>query len=120
MGNSAATWAKAIKVLRPGSTFRAGGSCINISGEEDGGQITIGGVVTGLLKTGWRNSFSGFKFYPVLKKSDSRKLQELAGLVESGKLRPVVEKVYPFNETHAAFAHLMSGRTVGKVVVTVP
>lgn len=117
--NSAETWSKAMNVLRPGGLFSAGGSCINISGEEDGGQVTIGGVLTSMIKMAWRNSFSGFKFYPVLKKSDSKKLQELAGLIESGKLRPVVEKIYPFSQAHAAFAHLMSGRTVGKVVVSV-
>jgi len=73
-----------------------------------------------MARMGWRNAFSGFKYRLVLKKADATKLAELKDLVEAGKLKPVVEKVYPFSEVPAAFEHLMSGRAVGKVCVSVP
>jgi NADPH:quinone reductase-like Zn-dependent oxidoreductase len=43
----------------------------------------------------------------------------LKGLVESGKLRPVVDKTYPLRETPAALAYIERGHARGKVVITV-
>lgn len=39
---------------------------------------------------------------------------------ESGKLRPVVEKVYPFEQVREAMRHLGEGHAQGKIVVSVP
>ena len=39
-------------------------------------------------------------------------------LVESGKLRPVIDKTYPLRETAAALAYIEGGHAAGKVVVT--
>ena len=44
-------------------------------------------------------------------------LAELAQLVESGKLEPVIDRVFPFPEIGQAFAYLEAGRAKGKVVV---
>jgi len=50
----------------------------------------------------------------------SRKdLVVLTKLVESGKLRPVIEKTYPLRETPAALAYIEQGHVRGKVVITV-
>jgi NADPH:quinone reductase-like Zn-dependent oxidoreductase len=35
----------------------------------------------------------------------------------SGALRPLVDRVYPFPEAHAAFERLARGEQLGKVVV---
>jgi NADPH:quinone reductase-like Zn-dependent oxidoreductase len=43
----------------------------------------------------------------------------LKELVESGKLRPVIDRTYPLRETPAALAHIEGGHARGKVVVTV-
>ena len=40
-------------------------------------------------------------------------------LVESGKLRPVIDKTYQLRETPAALAYIEGGHAAGKVVVTV-
>jgi NADPH:quinone reductase-like Zn-dependent oxidoreductase len=39
-------------------------------------------------------------------------------LVEAGKLRGVVDQVFPFAEVAAAHQHLESGRHFGKVVLS--
>lgn len=44
-------------------------------------------------------------------------LAELAQLIEDGKLEPVIDRVFPFEEIAQAFAYLESGRAKGKVVV---
>jgi len=44
-------------------------------------------------------------------------LAGLAQLIEGGKLQPVIDRVFPFEEIAQAFAYLESGRAKGKVVV---
>ncbi len=45
-------------------------------------------------------------------------LAELAGLIEEGKLRVIIDKVYPLAKISEALAYVESGRAKGKVVVT--
>ena len=46
-------------------------------------------------------------------------LAALAALVAEGKLRPVVDSVYPLAETAAALRHVERGHPAGKVVICV-
>jgi NADPH:quinone reductase-like Zn-dependent oxidoreductase len=43
----------------------------------------------------------------------------LKGLIESGKVTPVIDRTYPFGDTSAALRYLEAGHARGKVVVTV-
>lgn len=52
-------------------------------------------------------------------KPDAARLTELVAMVERGELRPVVERVYPFEEGAAALRHLEVDHARGKVVVAV-
>jgi alcohol dehydrogenase len=45
-------------------------------------------------------------------------LAELAGLIEQGKLKVIIDKTYPFADISEALAYLESGHAKGKVVVT--
>lgn len=45
-------------------------------------------------------------------------LRELTPLIEAGKIRPVVDRVFPFDETREAMEYVEKGRSkAGKVVV---
>jgi alcohol dehydrogenase len=46
-------------------------------------------------------------------------LQEITRLVEAGAIRPVVDKVFPFEATNEALAYVQAGRAKGKVVIKV-
>lgn len=46
-------------------------------------------------------------------------LREIAKLVDAGAIRPVVDRVMPFEQTPAAFDALLSGGARGKVLVSV-
>lgn len=50
---------------------------------------------------------------------DGRQLAEIGKLLESGKLRPVIDKVFPFTQAKEALAYLEKGRAKGKVVVQI-
>lgn len=47
-------------------------------------------------------------------------LAELAALMGSGRLVPVIDRVFPFSETAQAFGYLEEGHAKGKVVVEMP
>ena len=46
-------------------------------------------------------------------------LRHITPLIESGAIRPVVDKVFPFESTNEALAYVESGRAKGKVVIKV-
>lgn len=50
---------------------------------------------------------------------DGKELGQIKTLVEEGKIKPVIDKVYPFSQSVEALIHLGSGRAKGKIVVTI-
>jgi NADPH:quinone reductase-like Zn-dependent oxidoreductase len=45
-------------------------------------------------------------------------LSEIAGLLERGAIKPVVEKTFPLEQVKDALAASETGRTRGKIVLT--
>jgi NADPH:quinone reductase-like Zn-dependent oxidoreductase len=45
-------------------------------------------------------------------------LSALAELIEGGGLSPAIDRIYPLAETAAAIRHLLDGRALGKLVVS--
>ena len=50
---------------------------------------------------------------------DGRQLAEISELLQAGRIRPVIDKVFPFDQTKEALAYLEKGRAKGKVVVQI-
>jgi NADPH:quinone reductase-like Zn-dependent oxidoreductase len=50
---------------------------------------------------------------------DGKQLAEIGKLLEAGHIVPVIDKVFPFDQTREALAYLEAGRSKGKVVVKV-
>ena len=48
---------------------------------------------------------------------DGGQLAEIGKLLEAGRIRPVIDKVFPFEQAKEALAYLGQGRAKGKVVV---
>jgi len=48
---------------------------------------------------------------------DGAQLQEIAQWIDEGRLRPVLHRTYPFEQTREAFIELERGRSRGKIVV---
>ncbi len=51
--------------------------------------------------------------------AEGSQLTELAGLIEKGIIRPVIDKVFSFTQIPEAISYVESGRAVGKVVVDI-
>ncbi|MBL7818832.1 MAG: NADP-dependent oxidoreductase [Saprospiraceae bacterium] len=56
-----------------------------------------------------------FKF--LFMRAEGNQLSEITKLIEAGKIRPVIDKVFPFEQTNEALAYVESGRAKGKVVI---
>ena len=50
---------------------------------------------------------------------DGRQLAEIGKLLEAGRIRPVIDKVFPFDQAKEALVYLEKGRAKGKVVVQI-
>ena len=61
---------------------------------------------------------AGAQFQYLFMRPDAGQLAELASWADAGKLKPILHRVYPFEETKEAFAELERGRARGKIVVT--
>ena len=51
--------------------------------------------------------------------ANGKQLSEISSLIESGVIRPVIDKVFPFEQTNEAMSYVEAGRAKGKVVVKV-
>ena len=110
---------KSLQVLKPG------GHLLSISGPPTPALAAARGLawplrqVLRLLSCSIRHKASknGGAYSFVFMRADGAQLREITSLVESGAIRPVVDKVFPFQDTDKALAYVDSGRAKGKVVV---
>jgi NADPH:quinone reductase-like Zn-dependent oxidoreductase len=88
-----------------------------IAGGEDGGRWTgMSRQVSALACS----PFVHQRLTMLVSKQRSADLERLAGLVEAGKLTPVIDKTYPLGQVPGAMRHLEAGQARGKIVITVP
>jgi alcohol dehydrogenase len=107
--------------------LKRGGKLISISGPPDpafGKQIAAPGFVTlvmRLLSSGVRRKAQGLGIgYSFLfMKANGSQLREITRLIEAGAIRPVIDRVFPFESTNEALAYVEAGRAKGKVVVRI-
>jgi NADPH:quinone reductase-like Zn-dependent oxidoreductase len=115
------TLEKSLRVLKPG------GKLISISGPPDPdfakelGSSWLLGPVTRLLSYGIRKKArgQGVSYSFLFMRANGDQLSEIAGLIDSGIIRPVVDRIFPFASTGDALAYSDTGRAKGKVVVKV-
>jgi NADPH:quinone reductase-like Zn-dependent oxidoreductase len=117
----AKTLEKSLAVLKPG------GQLISISGPPDPAFAKELGLnlflklVMRLLSRRIRNKAKrlGIRYSFLFMRAQGQQLSEITSLIESGVIRPVVDKVFPFEKTGDALAYVETGRAKGKVVITV-
>lgn len=116
-----ATLEKSLRVLKPG------GKLVSISGPPDPrfareqDMNVVLRLVMWFLSRGIRSRARrrGVTYSFLFMQADGAALGEIASLIETGALRPVVDRVFPFEATQQALAYVETGRAKGKVVVKV-
>lgn len=114
------TLKKSLDVLRPG------GKIISVAGPPDaafgrelGANPMLRLAMSALsFRTRRRARRRGVTYSFLFMKANGDQLRELTALIETGKIRPVIDTVFPFESTPEALEYLAAGRAkVGKVVV---
>jgi len=114
------TLEKSLRVLKPG------GIAIGLGGPPDPAfarEIDANPVVrlaTVLLsaRTRLRARRRHVRYSFLFMRASGEQLRAIAALVDAGTIRPVVDRLFPFESTKEAMAYVGSGRAKGKVVVT--
>ncbi|TYL83730.1 NADP-dependent oxidoreductase [Bradyrhizobium cytisi] len=115
------TLQKSLSVLGPG------GKLISISGPPDPNFAREQGLnwflqqVTRLLSFGIRSKAKrrGVSYSFLFMRANGDQLGQIASLIEAGIIRPVVDRIFPFEATSEALAYVETGRSRGKVVVKI-
>lgn len=58
-----------------------------------------------------------FKF--LFMRAEGNQLGEITKLIEAGVIKPIIDKVFPFEQTNDAMAYVETGRAKGKVVIKI-
>jgi NADPH:quinone reductase-like Zn-dependent oxidoreductase len=115
------TLENSLNVLKPG------GKLISITGppdvafaKENGSNWFLQQLMR-LLSFGIRKKAKrhGVSYSFVFMRANGEQLSKITSLIESGIIRPVVDRIFPFEATKAAWAYLETGRARGKVVIKV-
>lgn len=117
----AATLRKSMNVLKPG------GKLVSISGPADPefarekGLNVLLRLLLSLLSRGVRAKAKrrGVSYSFLFMQAHGEQLGRITSLIESGVIRPVVDRVFPFDATNEALAYVETGRAKGKVVIKV-
>lgn len=117
----AKTLEKSLHVLKPG------GKLISISGPPDPAFASKQGLnmvlklILRLLSRGIRGKArrAGVGYSFLFMRAQGDQLGKITSLIESGIIRPVIDRTFPFEKTNEALAYVEAGRAKGKVVIKV-
>ncbi|TXR46330.1 NADP-dependent oxidoreductase [Phyllobacterium endophyticum] len=109
------------------AVLKAGGKLISISGPPDrefakaNGSNWLLQQVMRLLSLGIRRKAKhrGVSYSFLFMTANGGQLSQITSLIEAGAIRPVVDRIFPFEKTNEALEYVETGRAKGKVVVSV-
>lgn len=115
------TLEKSIAVLKPG------GKLISISGPPDPDFARQNGFgwllrqVMRLLSFGIRRKSKrrGIGYSFLFMTANGGQLEKITALIEADHIRPVMDRIFPFEKTNEALDYIQTGRAKGKVVIAV-
>ncbi len=109
------------------SVLKPGGTLVTIAGiptAEFGREWGVNPFIR--FAMGWKNRLSsklaqarGAKFTYLFMHPSGEQLREITKLIESGKIKPVIDKVFDLDHVRDALTYSASGHAVGKVIVNI-
>ena len=117
----AKTLEKSLRILKPG------GKLISISGPPDPGfaeeikapwfmKFIVRLLSAGVRKKAKRLNVS-YSF--LFMRAEGTQLGQITSLIDAGIIKPVIDKVFPFEQTNEAMGYVETGRAKGKVVIKI-
>ncbi len=117
----AKTLEKSLRILKPG------GKLISISGPPDPafakeiGAPWFVKLIMRLLSAKVRKKAKrlkvGFSF--LFMRAQGKQLSQITSLIDAGIIKPVMDRIFPFEQTNDALAYVEAGRAKGKVVIKI-
>ncbi|GGH29036.1 NADP-dependent oxidoreductase [Sphingobacterium alkalisoli] len=115
------TLEKSLRILKPG------GKVISISGPPDtdfAKEVGLSWFMKTAIsflsrKVGKQAKKLGVDYSFLFMQANGKQLSEIGKLIETGVIRSVIDKVFPFEEMNEAMSYVSSGRAKGKVIVKV-
>ena len=112
---------KSLRILKPNGTV------ISISGPPDTDFAADLGLpwfvklIMKMLSLGVKNKARrlGVNYSFLFMRADGNQLSEITKLINDGIIKPVIDKVFPFDQTNEAMTYVEVGRSKGKVVIKV-
>ena len=107
------------------TALKRNGVVVSIAGPPDrdmARQMNAGKLVGAAMWWMGRKVYAAAKeknaqYYRFLTESSGAQLADIAQLVDEGKIKPVIDSVYPFDDIIAALEHAATGQVKGKVVI---
>jgi NADPH:quinone reductase-like Zn-dependent oxidoreductase len=81
--------------------------------------VIAGSFLLQLFLGPWMSMTGGNKIGTFMTKVNKRDLLLIKGLLEAGKIVPIIDRSYPLSEVPDAFKYLEEGQARGKIVITV-
>jgi NADPH:quinone reductase-like Zn-dependent oxidoreductase len=117
----AKTLEKSLRILKPG------GKLISISGPPDPAfaeeikapwflKLILQLLSAGVRKKAKRLNVS-YSF--LFMRAEGNQLSQITSLIDAGIIKPIIDKVFPFEQTNEAMAYVETGRAKGKVVIKI-
>lgn len=115
------TLEKSLKILKPG------GKVVSISGPPDAAfakEIGLSWFMKTAIfflsrKVKSQAKKLGVDYSFLFMQANGKQLSEISSLIDAGVIRPIIDKVFPFEQTNEAMSYVSSGRAKGKVIVKV-
>ncbi|MCP1476304.1 NADPH:quinone reductase-like Zn-dependent oxidoreductase [Pseudomonas sp. EB276 TE3739] len=112
---------KSLKVLKPG------GQLISLSGPptvqfaREQGLSWLLGLVMRVLSSGIRRKARkrGVRYSFLFMRADGIQLQKITALIEAGVIKPVIDRIFAFDQIADALHYVEQGRARGKVAIAV-
>jgi NADPH:quinone reductase-like Zn-dependent oxidoreductase len=100
---------------------RPGGKVVSIVGPLDEACAQLFGMTDYKLpaELAQASSAKSASYKYIFMHPNGAQLTEIKSLVEDEKIKPIIDKIYPFSESIEAFEHLASGRAKGKIVIKI-
>jgi NADPH:quinone reductase-like Zn-dependent oxidoreductase len=112
---------RSFQILKPGGTV------VSLVGPPDAAFARMRGMNFLMVSVLWflsrkvhglaRKRGASYSFFLLLEPGGSQ-LEKIGELLESASIRPVIDRVLPFDQAMEALAYLEKGRAKGKVVLT--
>ncbi|RLA46117.1 MAG: NADP-dependent oxidoreductase [Gammaproteobacteria bacterium] len=92
-----------------------------VLGNIDQHGFVVGGIrsIATLIRKKRQCKKQGIGYHWAMYKANTQALEEVKALIEQGKIKPVIDKVYPLSQIAEAHCYVESGKACGKVVIEI-